>query len=173
MLNGPYPPKKSKPHTDHSVRCHSVRGHTKAHTDRGHTKAHKPTQGTGHGPRGGPVCAGLGVGGLGESGTGGEQTWSTWSAVGNLTSRAGELRSAPSAPSGAAGRMIGIGLRAREPRQSQRGPQRGRGGRGEDKNVQKERKKRVTQGGKKENRPTQGRDGRTARRHHTGCSQGF
>ena len=25
-------------------------------------------------------------------------TWSTWSAVGNLTSRAGELRSAPSGP---------------------------------------------------------------------------
>ena len=38
-------------------------------------------------------------------------TWSTWSAVGNLTSRAGELRSAPTP----AGRMIGIGLRAREP----------------------------------------------------------
>ena len=38
------------------------------------------------------------------------ETWSTWSAVGNLTSRAGELRSAPSG-----GRMIGIGLRAREP----------------------------------------------------------
>ena len=27
-----------------------------------------------------------------------ESTWSTWSAVGNLTSRAGELRSAPSGP---------------------------------------------------------------------------
>ena len=35
------------------------------------------------------------------------RTWSTWSAVISLTSRAGELRSAP------AGRMIGIGLRAR------------------------------------------------------------
>ena len=37
-------------------------------------------------------------------------TWSTWSAVINLTSRARELRSAPSSS-----RMIGIGLRAREP----------------------------------------------------------
>ena len=36
--------------------------------------------------------------------------WSTWNAVGNLTPRAGELSEAHPA-----GRMIGIGLRAREP----------------------------------------------------------
>ena len=34
----------------------------------------------------------------GKVAAGGEGFWSTWSAVGSLTSRAGELRSAPSEP---------------------------------------------------------------------------
>ena len=49
-----------------------------------------------------------------------ESTWSTWSAVGNLTSRAGELRSAPSGPDDrdrvAGKRALAPGVRVRRER---------------------------------------------------------
>ena len=51
-------------------------------------------------------------------------TWSTWSAVINLTSRTGELRSAPSWPDA---RSVGIGLRAREPESPSPGGARSQG----------------------------------------------